>query len=107
MQRGYEILDASAVRVAFLETHFADGFHATDLEALEVFLQQHLFLCGAFLCLVVPDFDFDTTIECAPFSSRVRSYRLGVTGPLVSDRFGSQVELGLQELCNFACAFAR
>ena len=106
-QRGHQVPDARAARVALQVAHLADRLDAADLDLLEVRGDEHLLLAQAFPRLVVPDLDLDAPIERPAIGGRVAGDRPRVAGPFERYRLRRQPERELEELGHLAGALAR
>ena len=81
-----QVPHSRASSVAIDVTQFANRFHTTDLDLLDLVRHEEFFQGNLLAHLVVPDFNLDTSIKRLALCSQIRSDRSCRTCPLV--RYG-------------------
>ena len=90
-----------------LVTHFTDGFGPADFDPVDILGNDH-FLLGFLLADdVIPDFDFDTTIQRPALFRCVAGHRLAFTEAVVGNCFWWQAQGGLEIFGRGPGAFPR
>ena len=92
MQRGDQVADARALRMAFLVAQLAHRLHPADLDAVGLPGNDHFLLDQLLAHLVVPHLDFDAPVLRAPRFAGIARHRSRLAQAFIGNRFRRQTQ---------------